>query len=131
MKSYDDFAICTAAINFKNGNPFDSLLNFIYQDSKYAFDSTKQNTMALLTDEFSIYPNPADDLINIEYNFSTEGSRTFLIFDMLGREMQRMVLNSNSNLAKIKTNHLVPGLYTFSIISTGQKSYGGKITIAR
>lgn len=59
--------------------------------------------------DFKLYPNPAKDIINIDYNFNS--NYTYIIYDSYGR-----LIKSNSTSAnEINISDLSPGMYILNI----------------
>ncbi|MBK8682664.1 MAG: T9SS type A sorting domain-containing protein [Chitinophagales bacterium] len=56
---------------------------------------------------FTLYPNPAKDIITIETNYSTE--KTFYITDALGKLIQ--TIHTSENTITIELNHYSSGIY--------------------
>lgn len=81
---------------------------------------------------FAIYPNPASNYINIEYNYQeNEGDLEFAIIDNLGRMVHRTILHNKQDIIIHSTENLSVGLY-YCIIFTGNKRlFNTKIIIQR
>jgi hypothetical protein len=75
------------------------------------------NPMA--SEEFSIYPNPANDILNIQYSTSMNNA-VFQLIDMAGRIIIKEELNSKEDSKKIDISFLPSGIYS-AIIVTGDK----------
>lgn len=122
---YNNLAICNAVGVFKNGKGLfddeDSLLNGL------SGSSIKENHAIRLSDEFSLYPNPSNGNINIQYNFITEASIIF--YDIIGREVYRTHLIKGLNTVKIQLPRLVSGIYTFVVRRENNVTLAGKIEI--
>lgn len=56
-----------------------------------------------------LYPNPGNDLVNLQFNVSLEGSVT--IFNATGETMKRMDVNSNDIVVSMSTADFPDGLY--------------------
>lgn len=129
--TYNDFVICGSSSSFKNGNPFDSLLSFINQTTNQYPDTNRPPSLLSTKDEVSIYPNPASDLVAIRYQFVDGKPRTFILFDMLGRELKKLELKPSMTSVQIDVSQQVTGLYTYSIYNKDRLEFTGKITIAQ
>lgn len=64
-----------------------------------------------LDSSFKLYPNPANNLIYIEFNNSTNANLD--IVDINGRILEKQNLNNTTNIINI--NHLPKGIYLFKI----------------
>ena len=74
----------------------------------------------------SIYPNPFNNITNINYNVPENGFVTIKIFDIQGREVNSLVNNyQNKGNYKILFNasNLNPGTYIYKINVKGIKNY--------
>jgi hypothetical protein len=67
--------------------------------------------------KFNIYPNPANNSVNIMVDESMVGS-TLTLTDITGRKIQAIQLQSLSN--KLETTHLASGIY---YVSSGNNSF--------
>ncbi len=71
-------------------------------------------TTPTFSDEFSIYPNPCTDKINLEINSSNVEK-----IELINSEGKTIDIFSNfSNSLRFNTHHLLPGLYTLKIYKT-------------
>ena len=129
--SYNDFVICGSSSSFKNGNPFDSLLSFINKTTNQYPDTNRPPSLLSNKDEVSIYPNPTSDLVTIRYHFVDGKPRTLVLFDMLGRELNKIELKKGMAKVQLDLSNHVPGLYTYSIYENKKAEFTGKITITR
>ena len=72
----------------------------------------------------SIYPNPANRLVNISYSLSKSSTVQILVFDILGKEIMQ-VLNKNQNGGEYKLNvnteNLSNGIYFVKMIVNGEQ----------
>ncbi|MFC5536971.1 YCF48-related protein [Rhodocytophaga aerolata] len=80
-----------------------------------------------IDDKIKIFPNPADDQVNIQL----EGNNAGVSIEMLntmGTSLYKTTFYSGSNFHSIPTNSITPGLYLIKI-STLQKTYVRKVLI--
>ena len=81
---------------------------------------------------FAIYPNPANNYINIEYNYEdNEGDLGFAIIDNLGRIIYRTNLQNKQDVVLYDTEHLTEGLYYCIIYAGSKRLFNTKIIIQR
>ncbi len=66
--------------------------------------------------EFSIFPNPTDDLININYHRTNPGDLTLEIYDLKGKELLKQTLNGNQENISIDISDFKKGQYIFRLI---------------
>ena len=70
----------------------------------------------LSTDEFeqenvfTMYPNPAKDVVNLAYNL-TDANATFEVFDVTGRLIQNVALNSVTGSSELNVSAYPAGVY--------------------
>ncbi len=82
--------------------------------------------------EINLYPNPAEDFVNIEFSVTQEPE--FAIYDLLGREIVRFEYQQSGtfkyrwNLADKYGNRVPAGLYIYSVESGNFKT-SGKIQV--
>ena len=81
----------------------------------------ENNSTSLL----SVYPNPCNDVLHLDNNFSKDAKIT--IYDIAGKKVQEIVSFEN----EINVSMLSPGMYTFNILVEGQKASYGKFAIVR
>ena len=65
----------------------------------------------------SIYPNPFNNHINIDYGAQSGGQAVIRLYDMTGRQVLSKTVNTiagNNNL-KLETQNLKPGVYLLKI----------------
>ena len=75
---------------------------------------------------FSLYPNPADDYVTIDFDATYTGSNVF-VKDITGRELQQTKLVSSPQV--IPTGNLAPGVYMVTLYNNGQ--VGAKLLVKR
>ncbi len=93
-------------LQFKNNTG-----NNIYIDDINLYPASTASTAAENTFTFNVYPNPADDVVNLAYNASSS-PLTVRVTDMLGKAiMQPLTLAAGSNATPLSFSTLVPGIY--------------------
>ncbi len=65
--------------------------------------------------DFIIYPNPAQDILNIQFADNKTLVSSITIYDLLGKVIYTSNINNISDVYSISTNHLQNGLYFISI----------------
>ncbi|MBI3511683.1 MAG: T9SS type A sorting domain-containing protein [Bacteroidetes bacterium] len=65
------------------------------------------------TSEFSVYPNPADNAVNIEWSSGRGGEILFVMYDVTGKEILRKQENASPGINRftINTSDLPSGIY--------------------
>jgi len=74
--------------------------------------------------EFAIYPNPSNGIVNIETDSQIEN---ICIFDLTGKQVFES--SSNSTYATIELTSLSKGIYIFKVITVDNNVYTRKITV--
>ncbi len=62
-----------------------------------------------------IYPNPANNSINLNYNLKENSSANIVIFNILGNEIKKFYLDNFKNKISIDVSDLKNGVYFYSI----------------
>lgn len=76
------------------------------------------------------YPNPASDVITIGYLLpETAGSSEIILYTASGTEKIRYNLNPHTGSISIPVHNLEPGLYGYTIVSSGNKTTTGKFIV--
>lgn len=137
---------CSNEIGFINFDGNDYTINFSEQffgnnwttfgedinGELYIAGATSGNVFKIVPDNLSInkhkyslikmYPNPAEDVLNIDFNHSALPSE-IIIFDIQGKIIQSHNQLSN-NLVTLSTKNITKGIYMVSILNTnGIKIY--------
>ena len=73
-------------------------------------------------DEFTIYPNPTNGLLNFLYGSEKPGKATIELFDVTGREMEEMILESlpGENKTTLDVSGYPAGIYIVRFIASEQ-----------
>ena len=80
---------------------------------------------------FSIYPNPASHLVNIEFDYSKSAVKPTLlqVIDESGRVIYQESITTESNFLAINTTHWSSGQYFYTLYSKEEILKSGKIEI--
>lgn len=70
-------------------------------------------------DSFSMYPNPADQELNVAFNLTETDAVNVTVQDLNGKKIQehKIQANSGSNLIMLNTGDLAPGVYFLKLES--------------
>ena len=84
----------------------------------------------VLTNNFKVSPNPANEFFNVEYIADTEGVATVLMMDVTGREIQRVVQNMNkeNNIVQLNVRNVNNGLYLI-LVQQGDDIQSKKVVV--
>ncbi len=106
-------------------------------DSKYILQSAEATLVTginnqLLTDKVSIYPNPAQDYINIQFKEKINNEFYIETYNMLGEKVNTQDFKDISNeYITIDTKSLKSGNYTIVINGVNSKQISKKINILK
>ncbi len=80
--------------------------------------------------DMGVYPNPANNLINIDLDLRTDASYEVVISNMLGQSVvtENVDLNAGGNVVTLDVNNLNAGIYLVSVRS-GQNAVSTKVVI--
>jgi Secretion system C-terminal sorting domain len=80
----------------------------------------------------SIYPNPAQDVLQIQFTETTRIVSHLIFYDLAGRELSVHLLPIGSQNYQIATNHLSGGIYFYKIRNEEKQLLSsGKLVISR
>jgi hypothetical protein len=81
--------------------------------------------------EITVYPNPANDLVNISYNLKENQVGKIQMYDIAGALVLEQSLNSKNNLSIINTNKLNSGIYLYHIFVDNIRVQSNKLVIVK
>jgi len=110
--------------------------SFIYTGSDYfenpiivnVVHALSVNTPAQVADKIQVYPNPANDVINID--FTGVDISVVTITDIQGRQLQKFAPGSGQSAISIPVSNLAPGVY-FANLQAGSDVITKKIVVTR
>lgn len=76
---------------------------------------------------FSVYPNPANDFVNIEYNGSKDGA--FQLFNVVGQSVFSQTLSAGDQKTSLDVSSLNSGVYFYTLQIDGQVMETKKLVI--
>lgn len=81
---------------------------------------------------FSVYPNPANNIVNVNYRLETSTiNGYFIIRDVAGREVMRQNAEANEYSRQINTSQLVNGMYFITLVQGNMQLGNIKLVINR
>lgn len=100
----------------------------VMEDQEYAF--TFVGIDELFTSEINVYPNPATDLINIDFTSNSKTELYIKLSDISGREIKHKAVSVDygSNQIMLKVPNNPEGIYLLSI-SNGKQSLNYKVVV--
>jgi hypothetical protein len=105
-----DFVAATAT-----GNALAAVAKFDNFTSRASSDDTLSNSVDLSQNIFSVYPNPASNVVNIENTGSIDAVN---IIDINGRVVKKQIFAGETNI-QLDVSELASGIYIMNIISEG------------
>lgn len=80
----------------------------------------------------NIYPNPANDIVRIEFDADADSQVSFEMYNVVGAQVLTQASQNfaGSSLVELDVTHLTPGIYTLNLIVDG-KVATTKVSIAR
>jgi hypothetical protein len=77
---------------------------------------------------FALYPNPADEQLNISYSVEKDERIELELYDVLGKRVMIKSLNSG-NLHQVNSSHLQHGVYIYRLFKSKEQIQSGKVVI--
>jgi len=93
-----------------------------------SIENTTQNS------DYIIYPNPADNFINVEYNGKPSQLYTIEVFNTIGQRIIHSEIKSNNNGSvneSVNISTLPNGNYTLRLMSENQLMFIDKIVVVK
>ena len=94
---------------------------------KYSLDGIDDYSSAEVFS--SAYPVPASDMVNFDYNFSSDANAEIAIYNMMGQEVSRNEISGMSGKASINVSNLADGVYFYSLIVNGKNEKSNKLVV--
>lgn len=124
---------CWVGLTSSTGNAwqYHDILNF--EMCPFPADDNTPVEESCMVNELSIFPNPANSILNINFNASIAGPYHISIVDIMGREAKSIsgyAQNSGSIKFNTDINMLIPGIYLCRL-KTGNKILSRRFSILR
>lgn len=81
-----------------------------------------------LSDEIKVYPNPTQDIVNIEFTVVPNTKVEVNLYNVLGENVLSKVINSNTNIAQLNLSGNKSGIYLLTI-DNGSKRITKRISL--
>jgi hypothetical protein len=95
-------------------------LKMVDVDGKFSYSSTIRVKLDEAAIKLRVYPNPSDNISVIEHPAVQSGY--IVVSDISGKVIRKINAKQNAHQTLLDTKDLVPGVYTVTWISDGQKS---------
>jgi hypothetical protein len=80
--------------------------------------------------EFSVYPNPSDKEVYLNYTFAEELTNVeLLVYDITGKLISKQVLSNETDVVLINNQEIENGIYIYSIVAEGNLLGTGRFVI--
>lgn len=117
--------------NGSNGSGIAAAYYYIDDVSVIYCDPSEVEEMGTDKDNFNLYPNPNDGNIFIDYHLKDNENGMLCIFDLTGRNVRTLPINSNNTSIKINENELNAGTYYYCIKVNDQLVKTKKLVIVK
>jgi len=77
-------------------------------------DWTSVNTLTKDDQRINIYPNPADDVLQV-YSAAGLKASQVVVYDIIGRKQSSQAINNNSEQTRVNIATLAPGIYMIQV----------------
>ncbi len=144
--STDTFAVYTAAHRAGGTNTAYMYYNGGWSDFATAFSGNLNTSLGIepvlcttvdidenseLANKVVIFPNPANDLIAVDFTFFKSRIEEVVVYDVIGKVIENIDVNKlNENKAYISLDNYKAGLYFISVRS-GNKTHVNKFTVIK
>jgi hypothetical protein len=112
-----------------------AMLPLLWEDDQTQSNGLKINlneiqvTEEKLGDLISLYPNPANEILFIEKSYETNGTVT--MYDLTGRIVKTISLNTTDTKLSVDVNELSKGMYLYELNVDGEIKQAGKFSILK
>ncbi len=138
--SFNNFENLIQQSHFETRWYTDTLTNQLVYYSKITFDTlsidyawgvdastgTGIKNVQLGNTAFSVFPNPANDVVNLDLSAFDNQPVTLKVLNMMGQEVYTEKLNASANDKSIRTQNWSDGVYLFTV-ETAQHRYTQKL----
>lgn len=106
---------------------------YIDDVSVVALDSVPNSVSELEEEDngFSVYPNPSNGVVTIEYDLETDEPLTVQVYDLSGRSVYSASLNGEDAKAEVLLNGVPSGLYLLRVTVNGETKHSEPISVVR
>lgn len=109
------------------GSVISGIEDIVFQND--CFPSTRKKEVDFTDKHYlKMFPNPADNIINIEYNLFETDEATLKIYGLDGKLLIEKSLSHITPLEEIDISHLSRGAYLYKYLVNGENTQAGKIT---
>lgn len=92
-------------------------LKKVDKDGKYGYSAIFTLHIPLNT-KFSVYPNPASDMLTLQLNNNSNETATIIISDITGKIILKQASKADQGIIRISTSHFSTGQYIVKMTTT-------------
>jgi hypothetical protein len=92
------------------GNQTSVFVNYDATSSSEINEKASQYTMS------EVYPNPANHIATIDYDFTGINNSSIVIYNLLGTVVEKLDVSGKSGKARINTSMYLEGIYFYSLL---------------
>jgi uncharacterized delta-60 repeat protein len=104
--------------------------SFIGRLENYFSVGMQEPVTAALAKHSMVYPNPAQSILNVQYNCNNEAGM-FYLYNTVGTQVMQLALPAGSNVQTATLQDLPAGVYLYKAIFKGCGAQTGKLIIKR
>ena len=93
--------------------------------------ASNQSALSGVYEFASVYPNPANDMVTLSFEFGNDVSGIIDIFNSLGQNVSSSILSQDEHFTSLNVKSLENGIYTYSVRSNAGFIQKGKLVITR
>lgn len=79
--------------------------------------------------EISVYPNPADDFLRVQYTVKSGADNSFELINLVGAKVYQQKLDAQQSELELDLSALNPGVYFYTLKSDGEALVSRKLVI--
>jgi hypothetical protein len=121
---YDDRAICAAVGQYKGGTN-----HFAEENKMMEEEFNKLHQFA--TNPILLYPNPATEMVTVEYQLAIGETGILNFYDLTGRKIKTIELTNNIARIQIDIKQFNQGVYTYQFLQNNRITSVGKLTVKK
>lgn len=121
---YEDLEICNNIGVYKNGKG-------LFDEENNVINHRVSDLTVLNNENIKLYPNPASENVTLQYQLANNENGILILFDILGREVKRILLSNKKETVMINVHDLQQGVYTYQYVVNDIQRSTGKLIIAK
>lgn len=111
-------------------NPYSGISYYRLKQTDFNGNSTYSKIETIYRNEnndvqIRIFPNPADEILNISFHTSSSHQYNYVVYDLSGRNVLNGTINNvnGNNIYKLNLNELISGYYIIQLLSNNNSFY--------